>query len=51
MAGQDVVLAAQKGVNLSAGWDRTQSASSASSHSAFVGDRAGVGAAGWRAHA
>nr|WP_246385189.1 hemagglutinin repeat-containing protein [Gluconacetobacter asukensis] len=46
LAGQDVVLAAQKGVNLSAGWDRTQSASSASSHSASVGIEASVGLGG-----
>ncbi|BCK76870.1 outer membrane protein [Acetobacter aceti NRIC 0242] len=46
LAGKDVVLAASKGIDLSAGWDTTHSESRDSSKSAFVGAEASIGTSG-----
>ncbi|WP_291366431.1 hemagglutinin repeat-containing protein [Acetobacter sp. UBA5411] len=46
LAGKDVVLAASKGIDLSAGWNTTQSESRSQSLSASVGVEASVGMTG-----
>ncbi|MFT8626771.1 MAG: hemagglutinin repeat-containing protein, partial [Acetobacter orientalis] len=46
LAGQNIVLAAQKDITLLAGWDKTHTESRMSSNNAFVGAEASIGTTG-----